>query len=290
MGLWTRFRGNDIEDRALTRDTVPASMLPYSRTALLDVSTSNALRVADAYACVRALSDTVATLPPKVSRRTPAGRMPAGDDQRLVQLLRRPSPGSTSADLFGQVMVHLNVYGDAFVGKFRSDGMIVQLALLHPDRMRVELRGQRVVYILDGAEHGPERHPARQGHERRRAARPSPVAQCRLALSLSANLQEHAKQYFEEGSRPSGVLTMPEGSSNEARQAMREGWRNEQGGVQKMHRIAVIDGEAKFTPIAFSADDSQFLGQSELSAREIARIFRVPAWVIDAPTGDSLTY
>jgi HK97 family phage portal protein len=27
-----------------------------------------------------------------------------------------------------------------------------------------------------------------------------------------------------------------------------------------------------------------------LSAREVARIFRVPAWAIDAPTGDSLTY
>ena len=43
-------------------------------------------------------------------------------------------------------------------------------------------------------------------------------------------------------------------------------------------------------PVGFSADDSQFLGQRELSAREVARIFRVPAWVIDAPTGDSLTY
>ena len=30
--------------------------------------------------------------------------------------------------------------------------------------------------------------------------------------------------------------------------------------------------------------------QRELSAREVARIFRVPAWAIDAPTGDSLTY
>lgn len=40
----------------------------------------------------------------------------------------------------------------------------------------------------------------------------------------------------------------------------------------------------------FSADDSQFLQQRELSAREVARIFRVPAWLIDAPTGDSLTY
>ena len=241
MGLWTRFRGNQVEDRALTRDNVPASMLPYSRTALLDVTTQNALRVADAYACVRALSDSVASLPPKVYRRTPAGRVPAGDDQRLVQLLRRPSPGSTAADLFGQAMVHLNVLGECFIGKFRSDATIVQLACLHPDRFTVDLNGQTIVYRLDGqTDLGPSDILHIKGMSADGLRGLSPVSQCRLALSLSSNLQEHAKQYFEEGSRPSGVLTMPEGSSNDARQAMREGWRNEQGGVQKMHRICCV--------------------------------------------------
>jgi HK97 family phage portal protein len=32
------------------------------------------------------------------------------------------------------------------------------------------------------------------------------------------------------------------------------------------------------------------LSRESKSAREVARIFRVPAWLIDAPTGDSLTY
>jgi HK97 family phage portal protein len=121
----------------------------------------------------------------------------------------------------------------------------------------------------------------------------SPVAQCRLALSLSSNLQEHAKQYFEAGSRPSGILSV--GSefafpSKEGLDRLQEAWRAGHGGVERMHRTAVVEGDIRFTPIAFSADDSQFLQQRELSAREVARIFRVPAWAIDAPTGDSLTY
>jgi hypothetical protein len=58
MGLFRYLRGDDSsngngESRALTRENVPAAMLPYSRRALLDVSEANALRVADAYACVR---------------------------------------------------------------------------------------------------------------------------------------------------------------------------------------------------------------------------------------------
>ena len=305
MGLRSYIRGDKYtqgdeqrtlppaENRSLTRDNVPPSMLPYSRTQLLDVNSANALRVADAYSCVRALSDSVASLPPKVFRKTTSGRVPAGDDQRLVQLLRRPSPGSTSCDLFGQMMVHLNVYGEAFVGKFKDGGdTIAQLALLHPDRLKVELRGQRVVYTLDGqTEHGPDDvlHIKAMSSDGVRGL--SPVTQCRLALSLSSNLQEHAKQFFEEGSRPSGILKIGRefGASEEAMSRAVESWRNAQGGVNKMHRVAVIS-DAEFQPIAFSADDSQFLQQRELSAREVARIFRIPGWLIDAPTGDSLTY
>ena len=141
MGLLRYLRGQDVledssngkpEDRALTRGSVPSSMLPYTRSALLDVNTTNALRVADGYACVRVLADSVASLPLKVYRRTSTGRVPAGGDSRAVQLLERPSPGSTSADLVSQTMVQLNTHGNAFWGKFRADGEIVQLGCLDP--------------------------------------------------------------------------------------------------------------------------------------------------------------
>ncbi len=116
------------------------------------------------------------------------------------------------------------------------------------------------------------------------------MAQCRLALSLSSRLQESARQYFTHGSRPSGILTAQGASSVDALQSISSQWSATHAGVENMHRVAVVSGEVSFTPLGFSADDSQFLQQRELSAREVARIFRVPAWAIDAPTGDSLTY
>jgi phage portal protein BeeE len=122
-GGWAGLAGQ--EDRALTRENVPAAMLPYSRSALLDVNTANALRVADAYACVRCLADSISSLPLHVYRKTATGRVPAGENSRAVELLRAPSPGSTGVDLISQIVVHLNVHGDAFVGKYRSEGTIV---------------------------------------------------------------------------------------------------------------------------------------------------------------------
>ena len=136
------------EDRTLSPPDTRPGLLPWCSSAPLDVTEDNALKVADAYACVRVLADSIASLPPKVYRRTDQGRVQAGPDARLVQLLRTPSPGSTSPDLFSQVAVHLQTNSNAFVGKFRSEGTIVSLGLLDPTLVEVELRGQTVVYTI----------------------------------------------------------------------------------------------------------------------------------------------
>jgi len=296
MGLLRYLRGADLLDgserRTLTAPTERPGLLPWSTTPLRQISTSNVLQVADAYACVRVLADSISTLPLKVYRRTPAGRVPAGDDSRAVQLLGRPSPGSTTVDLVSQVVTHLNVYGETFVGKYKADGEIVQLGLIHPDRVQVELRGQRVVYtLLDSrTEHGPDDivHIKAMSLDGLRGL--SPVAQCRTALGLNENLRESSSQFFEHGSRPSGILTAPGHGGYDQLQTLANSWRIKHGGVENMHRVAVLTGDISFTPIAFNADDSQFLQQRELSTREIARVFRVPAWAVDGATGDSLTY
>jgi len=285
--------GREAEDRALPAADVQPAFPSLTTGAPLNVTTANALRVSDAFACIRVLADGISTLPLHAYRRTATGRQPAGDNARVVQLLKRPAPGSTSVDLVSQIVVHLNVYGEAFVGKYRSDGEIAQLGLLPPETVQVELRGQRVVYLLDTVkgrtEHGPDDilHIKSMSADGLRGM--SPVTQCRVALGLSSSLQQSAKVFTEQGSKPTGILTTKVGN-REAILGLAEQWDYAHGGVENMHRVAVLSGDVKFEPIAFSADDSQFLQQRELSAREVARIFRVPAWAIDAPTGDSLTY
>src|SRR5688572_12835454 len=123
-GGWAGLAG---EDRALPIVDSQPGFPSLTTTAPLNVTTSNVLRVSDAYACVRVLADGISTLPLHVYRRTTEGRQPAGDNSRAVQLLAKPAPGSTGVDLISQVMVHLQVHGEAFVGKYRADQEIVQL-------------------------------------------------------------------------------------------------------------------------------------------------------------------
>ena len=58
----------------------------------------------------------------------------------------------------------------------------------------------------------------------------SPVTACRLALQLSAGLQAEATASAHNGSRPSGVLSVPAPQSDETvesdpREVGREAWR-----------------------------------------------------------------
>lgn len=51
----------------------------------------------------------------------------------------------------------------------------------------------------------------------------SPVKQCRTALGLNESLRESSRQYFENDSRPSGILTAPAGVSDVTLERPHEG-------------------------------------------------------------------
>lgn len=288
--------GSESRDLALgtVREGV-AGFVSARPSSLPAVSEAAALRIADVYAACRVLADGVASLPPRVYRDTGGGRVPAGDEQRLVGLLRRPSPGSTSADLFSSAMVHLLVNGNAFVGKYRREDSIVQLGLLDPSAVTVEQAGSRIIYRYSHEGGLDELGPADVVHVKAMSSDGlrglSPVRQAMQALQINQALATYIASWLGNDSRPGGVMTVTDGLGDldETKRDAEElyGWRANPPGHG---RVAVMTGEVNYTPVDPPLRESEFVAQRELSAREVARVMRVPAWAIDAPTGDSLTY
>jgi HK97 family phage portal protein len=305
VGLRAFLRGDNItlgidgsEDRSLERSTIPQNVwdawVQRSRP-MRSVTRENALAVATAWSCVKLLADSIAPLPVRVYRRLADGsRIPAGPDQRLAQLLARPWPGATSIDLISMIVMHLSLYGEAWVAKYTSEGSIIGLGLIHPSRMQIYMVGNTVTYALDGDNsYGPNDIILIRGLCMNGLRGISPVQSVSNAFELNENLRESSRQFFLEGSRPSGILKAPEGASLAAINALREDWRNlysGAGGIDHMHRTAVISGDMSFTPITFSLSDQEFLASREFSVREIAAIFSLPAWAVNGDSGSSLTY
>jgi Phage portal protein len=158
VGLLSYLRGDDLlEDRTSTPsearalpqpdNELPLSGLPTvgSGPSFWKLTPVEALAIADVWAAVRVLSDSVSSLPLHAYRKTELGRERVTSG-RLVDLLERPSPGVSEADLTSTLMSHLAIWGNGFIGKFRQQDEVTQLALIHPERIRPELQDGQLRY------------------------------------------------------------------------------------------------------------------------------------------------
>jgi HK97 family phage portal protein len=259
-------------------------------------SAADALQVADVFACVRCLSDAAASIPLIPYRQTSSGRQRLNSG-RLFDLLQRPAPATTQANLTGQMVAHLNLYGNAFLGKFRGeDGRVEQLGLLFPDNVSVELRAGLPLYTVTDpvtgrqSQHGSDDIAHIKAMSTDGLVGLSPIKQCKVAFASARGLGDFTEAFFRHGGRPSGIIKLPGNARKDALESFAEMAAAKHGGARNAHRIAVITGEVEWTPMTGPLDDLQFVEQRKLSTAEIARIFRLPPWMVGAGSGDSLTY
>lgn len=261
------------------------------------VSGRGALAIADAYACVRVLADTAASLPLHVYRQGREGGRERADTN-AARLLRHPAPALTQSGLVGQIAAHLNLHGNAFVGKYRDDtDEIHQLGALDPGAVSIELRGGMPFYTVvhdDGTRRTYSQRDVLhvKGLSLDGLVGLSPVREAREALSYAQALADHGSRFMRNGARPAGVLTVSgTGPDREEITAnLRRGFESRHAGPSNAGKIAVLTADVKFEAVGLPLQDAEFIAQRELSTQEVCRIFRVPPWMVGAKTGDSLTY
>ena len=124
------------------------------------------------------------------------------------------------------------------------------------------------------------------------------MRQAMRVLQLNAALIDYLSSWLGNDSRPGGVLSVSgESPAPPDLPKLKEdaedlyGWHHRFPQSAPGHgRIAVMTGDLSYMAVDPPLREQEFIAQRELSAREVARAMRVPAWAIDAPTGDSLTY
>lgn len=283
-----------VEDRSMTRATVPPIFFPEAESGAV-VSPRNAMGISTAFAAIRALADAAASLPLHVYRRGAAGRERV-DDHPTARSLRRPAPGVPTGLLVWQMVATLNLHGEAFLGLYGGEtGAVEQLALIAPDRVEVTVRGGVPLYTVTGEDGRRGTYTADdvvhvRGMTLDGVRGVSPVRVAREALGYAQTLAEHGSRSMRNGARPTGVLTVAAGPGAEELAAkLRDDFKAATGG-ERTGSVAVLTGEAKFEAVSMTLQDAQYLEQRDLSDAEVARIFRVPPWMLGIKSGDSLTY
>jgi HK97 family phage portal protein len=289
MRLWPK----RPEQRTLT---VIPGMPPYylPRVADSPILASTAPLNPDVFACVRVFTDAAASCPLIVYRRQ-ADNERRRARGRTADLLERPAEDTTQANLVSTIVSHLLLWGNAYVGKYRdSEGRIEQLIPIDPGQVSVERRQGRIVFTITTLEAGMQELGLDDIVHVKALSRDGivgfgPIGAMRATLELNEATRTASSSLFLNNGRPSGILAMGHSASKTQAEALKDQWQARHGG-ELAGGIAVLSGELTFTPLSMPADDAQYVEARKLSATEVARVFRLPPWMIGAESGDSLTY
>jgi len=258
------------------------------------ITPDNATSVAAVFSCLRILAETVAGLPLHLLERTASGGKRLARELPLYRRLHsQPNNWQTSFEWREQAVMHVALWGDAFSELVPgASGAIDQIVPLHPSRMKVEtlengrLRysyreagGRQTVYSDEQILH--MRGPSDDG-----VHGISIVEECREAIALARACEVHGARFFGAGARPGFILSTENQLNADARRELAENWNRKHRGPHNAHETAVLTGGLKPYEVPYASNsDSQYLELRDHQLREIARLFRIPGYLLGLEQG-----
>lgn len=250
------------------------------------VNESTALQVAAVMACVGLIADSVASLPLRVVRLVGdrAERLP------LPKVFVNPSPTVSAYELIHQTVSSLALHGNAYIWTDRaSNGEVTALTPVHPNNVQVFGNGMQSARTYSVA--GSNVDASSLLHLRwwtpaQSLKGISPIEEQKTTIGLALAMERHLAQFYAEGGTPSSVLEADGDLTTDQAKVLRETWFN----THNRRRLpAVLTRGMKWRAVTSSAADMEMQASREFQISQIARIYRIPAYLIGAK-GDSQTY
>lgn len=240
-----------------------------------------AMKCTASRAAILAISETLGTLPVHTFSLAPDGTRERDRSHPVDALLNVAAcpwmPGSEFRELLTRDAL-LYGRGTAFINR-ASDGRVLELQRLIPGTVSVNVDTMtgEPSYILAGQERtlsAGDVIDIRAPFTRLPIAA-SPTLDCREAIALALTLERHAARLFAKGARPSGLIAFKGKKSPAEITNARSGFGSAFSGSRSGGTM-MLDDDARFTPLAFTSVDAQFMEQRRFAIEEIARTYRVP--------------
>lgn len=115
----------------------------------------------------------------------------------------------------------------------------------------------------------------------------SPIFACGLAAMQGVKIQGNSAKFFENMSRPSGILTAPAQIGDETAKRLKEHWETNFAG-DNIGKVAVLGDGLKYEAMSVTAVDAQLVEQLKMSGEMICSVFHVPGYKVGV--GPTPTY
>lgn len=294
MGVLSRLlRPDDTRDSTLRNpDRKLIEMLRggIGTNAGVYVSDEGALAYGAVLACVRVLSEAVASLPCILYERVEDGgrdgKRRAAEHPLYALLHNKPNVEMSAFELWEMALVHLLLWGN-FYAEIVVDGRgdVTQLwpippKLVTPRRLPnkalvydVELPEGKRTWSADWVFHVP-------GMRTNGLTGMSVVGWAREAIGLGMAAERFGATVFSNGEVPGGVLEHPGVLTDDAHKRLKKSWAEDHQGLDNAQRVSILEEGMKYTKIGIPPEDAQFLETRKFQRSEIAGMFRVPPHLI----------
>lgn len=248
------------------------------------------------YRCIRMIAEAAASVPWLLYEREREH-----DTHPLLDLLERPNPVQSGADVMEAFYGHLQVAGNAYLEAVSLGERVRELHVLRPDRVKVvpgsrgwpegydyTAGGRTVRFTQDGD--GPVRPVLHMTlfNPRDDHYGLSPLEAAAKAIDIHNAAGTWNKALLDNAARPSGALVYAGGSNLTEEQFTRLKVELEESyqGARNAGRPLVLEGGLDWKAMGLTPKDMDFIGAKHVAAREIALAFGVPPMLLAIP-GDN---
>lgn len=270
----------------MERRTLESSaFVPPPQVGVIDdyVGVHRAMSSMTVMACVRLLSDTIASLPWKAYRKGKDGIPVEVDPQPAI--LRSPFPGFDLFQYKWMMVSSMALRGNFYAYVTSRDAMFRPTAILplHPDLIFLERRPDILMWMDPIYRIMGQQVPSQDMVHIRRftmAGEPwglSPVKQAAAAIGMSLAAEEYGYRYFRESANPSGMLMTEQNLSDDVVKRQQQQWIASHGGRRLP---AVLTGGFSFKTLTIAPNEAQFLETRQFQRSEIAMMYGIPPHMI----------
>jgi HK97 family phage portal protein len=248
------------------------------------VDEESALKFSAVWACVRILSETIASLPLHVYKVSANGDKNINVSHPIYRLLHdEPNPLMTSFVYRETLMAHLCLWGNHYSEIIRNGTYdIKQLNIIKPQDVEVQINnknelkykvketGKKERFIdADDILHIP-------GLSFNGLMGKSPIDVAAENIGLGLGLQRFGAEFFANGASLSATVKHPGKLSKTAYDNLVKSLNEKHTGEGNRHKIQILEEGMEWVNQVMPLEAAQFILSRRFQLNEIARIFRVP--------------
>lgn len=289
MELWRRIltvMGGGAVSRQKGLQTADPS---YSNRAAVPVTTDGALQLSAVWACVKLITESVASLPINIYKKdVMTGTRVLWPDHPLAVLFGgKVNRWQTRIEFLETVLYQQVLLGNAYSAIQRGAGKrIIGLVPLMTPQMQVALSdtGAVIYTYTDGVNVNAYSqdsiwHSKQFGN--------GIIGLCTLgyarnSVGVGIAAEDSVTKIYNNGGKPSGVLTIDHLLKDDQRAKVRENFKDLSEGESS--RLFVLEAGMKYQQVSLSPQDIELLASRKFQIEEIARFFGVPSVLINDTT------